>query len=112
MQLSKRFLIMLKIIPTVIWLLVCLERGNKGESFDPGGYTATIDIDDTIDLQINALAGLAVLAYLAQKQWKSCDRSGQRPRPHDPAGRGARREVGESIADVAGPPPSPAMSDR
>ena len=112
MQLSKRFMVTLKIVPTVIWLLFCIEGVTKSESFDLSG-AAAIDIDETIDLQINALAALAMLAYLAQKQESSCERSAQSPRPHDPASdRGTRREVGESIAVAAAPPPSPAMCDR
>jgi len=105
MRVSKRLIITLKIVPAVIWILVCTEEVTKSESFDLTGDAAVIDIDETIDLQIDALAALAALVYLAQKQWKLCDRPGQCPFPHDPAARSARREVGESIADVAGPLP-------
>jgi hypothetical protein len=50
-----------------------MEGVTKSESFGLSEETTTIDIDETIDLQIKALAGLAMLAYLAQKQSKSCD---------------------------------------
>jgi hypothetical protein len=111
MQLSKRFVVTLKVLPTAIWLLVCLNGGAKSDSFDLPDNATTTDIDDTIDLQINALGALAVLAYLAQMQSKSGDVR-QMPAPLRPADCGDRREVGEPIAVAAEPPPSPIISDR
>jgi hypothetical protein len=46
-------------------------RAATKSTLDTVGEAAAIDIDNTIDLPINALAGLAVFVYLARTGWKA-----------------------------------------
>jgi hypothetical protein len=87
-----------KILPMIIGIIVCLEAAVEDEfwvkadrytagraqsvmpspkpaetnnALDRRGEGDTTDIDETIDLQVNALAALAVFLYLAQMQRKA-----------------------------------------
>jgi hypothetical protein len=91
-----------RILPTIIGIIVCVgdgvssESGVNDRSHTPGraypvmpsggraettntlgaaGEVAVVDIDNTIDLRINALAGLAVFVYFARMGWKARDRT-------------------------------------
>jgi hypothetical protein len=95
--LVKLFKVTRRILPAIIGVIVCAGDGFSGESgvkaerytagqaypvmlsagraetkdtLDAAGKAVAIDIDDTMDLRINALAGLAVFVYFAQMGWK------------------------------------------